>query len=571
MPGEIDLPRNIEVEKALLGSALIDSPTVVPAIIETDLSQNDFYSSYHRTILQHVLGLHSTRRPVELVSVCDSMRRAGDLEKAGGAEYLASLLDGVPRPTPRSVEHYCRTILTDSRKRQIIYLCDNIKAKAANGAEDLAELQDPATELSELVKPPSPAAIEEAPEALIHGCPQIPESAWHPLALLYREAVGGTTEAPDNYHLACFYTIVGAMLGRLVHYSMPEPVYANLFTVLVGTSGEPRKGTAMSRAFRLRQAVRPDCQVIRSIDSAEGLIDRIAEFQSENVKHYCPVVVKFTELRSLIDKASREGARNIMPKLCDLYDCEALERTLSASNKTKREGVEHSYGALLAGTSLAYMKGLKKEDIEGGLGSRLAFVPGVPKPRQAETPPPREPQWTNLIDRLRDVMEFWTTHESTAFEFSRDAWELWKPYYEEEIPRRIGDHPLMQVLGVRLHHHCVKHAMVNAALDCSRAFEPGHIISAAHFGNFLISSLYYVFSDFGISPWVEQEHKIIAAVKAAGAEGVRRRDLQRRFCGTGGMSTKHFQDMMKTLTAPESYLREVKRGSGLRQVWLVAN
>src|SRR5207249_1089488 len=195
-------------------------------------------------------------------------------------------------------------------------------------------------------------SIEEQRPDSFGDCPQVPEGAWHPLAKLYREAVGGTTEAPDNYHLACFYTIVGAMLCKLVSYEMPDPVYANFFTVLVGTSGEPRKGTAMSRAFYLQKEVCPNLQVIRSVDSAEGLIDYMAKYQAKDVDPYRPVILKFSELRSLLDKASREGGRNIIPKLCDIYDCEALERNLSSSNKVKHEGVDKSYGAVLAGTSL---------------------------------------------------------------------------------------------------------------------------------------------------------------------------------------------------------------------------
>jgi hypothetical protein len=129
--------------------------------------------------------------------------------------------------------------------------------------------------------------------------------------------------------------VVGAMLCKLISYDMPEPVYANLFTVLVGTSGEPRKGTAMSRGFRVCDDIRADLQVVRSVDSAEGLIDRMAEYQAESLKTYSRVILKFSELRSLLDKASREGARNIIPRLCDIYDCEALERNLSSSNKAK--------------------------------------------------------------------------------------------------------------------------------------------------------------------------------------------------------------------------------------------
>ena len=312
----------------------------------------------------------------------------------------------------------------------------------------------------------------------------------------------------------------------------------------------------MAKAVRLGREILPNLAVIKSVDSAEGLIGAFLKFQGPEVVGFNPVVIRFTELRSLLDKAAREGARNIMPRLCDVYDGEDLEK-----NTVEPIRVPNPYGAFLAGTSIAYMKGLKREDIEGGLGSRWQFIPGVPKPRKAKTPPAREPEYTDLVGELRGVLEFWREENSTAIGLSEEAWETWEPFYEE-LPERVREEPMIAALAARHHHHTLKTDLIYAALDRSFQIEARHLAPAILWQHFLLDSLYSIFSDFGIPTWVEEERRIVAAVRSAPNGVISRRTLQQRFWRLG---SEGFHRQMKYLAKPGSHLQEFRRG---RQIWV---
>ncbi len=68
----------------------------------------DFYKDAHRKILETVGRLVDRGVPVELLAVSEELRREGRLEDVGGAAYLSSLMDGVPRSS--NVEYYARII-----------------------------------------------------------------------------------------------------------------------------------------------------------------------------------------------------------------------------------------------------------------------------------------------------------------------------------------------------------------------------------------------------------------------------------------------------------------------------
>src|SRR5437660_10118 len=132
-----ELPHNLEVEKVLLASVLLDEKAL-EWIIEAQITQDDFYSAKHRLIFRHIRELSSLERPIDLITLTDSLDRSGDLDKAGGASYLSSLTDGVPVGTTLSVHEYCRIVRRDSRKRQVANIAWNLLAKARNGTDDLA-------------------------------------------------------------------------------------------------------------------------------------------------------------------------------------------------------------------------------------------------------------------------------------------------------------------------------------------------------------------------------------------------------------------------------------------------
>ncbi len=82
-------PHNIEAEQSILGALLIDSPAIVK--ISDRLAPTDFYREDHRIIFDHMLQLFEKRKPIDGLTLTDSLEAAKKLALVGGAAYVASL------------------------------------------------------------------------------------------------------------------------------------------------------------------------------------------------------------------------------------------------------------------------------------------------------------------------------------------------------------------------------------------------------------------------------------------------------------------------------------------------
>ena len=109
-------PQNIEAEEALIAAILIDNSTL-DDIIEI-LSAQDFYKPAHTIIFGAIIELFENNEPVDLVTLTNRLRSNGNLEKAGGASYLAGIMDSVPLAT--NARYYARIVHDKSTLRCLV-------------------------------------------------------------------------------------------------------------------------------------------------------------------------------------------------------------------------------------------------------------------------------------------------------------------------------------------------------------------------------------------------------------------------------------------------------------------
>ena len=91
---ERPLPQNLDAERSVLGAVLLDNHTLNTAIEK--LKPEDFFLEQHRRIFNQMVLLAEAQQAIDLVTLSDQLFRKGELEAAGGAPYLAQLVDGVP-------------------------------------------------------------------------------------------------------------------------------------------------------------------------------------------------------------------------------------------------------------------------------------------------------------------------------------------------------------------------------------------------------------------------------------------------------------------------------------------
>src|SRR5512137_1590486 len=87
-------PHNLEAEESVLGSVMLSADAANLAFER--LHAEDFYSPAHQVIFEAIGGLFDGNQPIDAITVADSLRRTGQLDRVGGVNYLTTLLDGVP-------------------------------------------------------------------------------------------------------------------------------------------------------------------------------------------------------------------------------------------------------------------------------------------------------------------------------------------------------------------------------------------------------------------------------------------------------------------------------------------
>ncbi len=129
-------PHSPEAERTVLGGILIN-PRNLNVVLST-LQPEDFYKDAHRKILGTIARLIDKGVQVELLAVSEELRREGALEEVGGAAYLSSLMDGVPRNL--NVEYYAKVIKEKALLRRLILSSAQIISASYEEKEDADEL-----------------------------------------------------------------------------------------------------------------------------------------------------------------------------------------------------------------------------------------------------------------------------------------------------------------------------------------------------------------------------------------------------------------------------------------------
>lgn len=107
---------NLEAERAVLGTVLATSGKALDTIAAV-LQADEFYREAHRDIYAAQMDLYEHGSAVDFITLQEALIKRGCLEAVGGAAYVASLADGVPRAT--NVEHYARIVRDKAALRNL--------------------------------------------------------------------------------------------------------------------------------------------------------------------------------------------------------------------------------------------------------------------------------------------------------------------------------------------------------------------------------------------------------------------------------------------------------------------
>lgn len=142
------LPSNVEVEKLVLGSILLNDATYVQAAAV--LRPDDFSIEKHQRIYTAMSSLYDQSERIDRITVANELNRRGWLQACDGLSYLVSLDDDLPPIF--NIDSYVRIVRQKSTLRRIIFSSQAMIDRCMKAEDDpdllLAEAEEDLLKLS---------------------------------------------------------------------------------------------------------------------------------------------------------------------------------------------------------------------------------------------------------------------------------------------------------------------------------------------------------------------------------------------------------------------------------------
>ena len=104
------------------------------------LSLEDFYREAHSHLFEGMTALYNSKEPIDLITLTQHLTRKNLLEKAGGMDYLVSLVDAVS--TSAGIVYHANIVRDLSIRRRLINQCSVISESCFQNWHETDELLD---------------------------------------------------------------------------------------------------------------------------------------------------------------------------------------------------------------------------------------------------------------------------------------------------------------------------------------------------------------------------------------------------------------------------------------------
>jgi len=134
-------PHSIEAEQSVLGGLLLDNAAWDR--IGDVLSVDDFYRDDHRRIFRHIAKLIEQGKPVDVVTVTESIESSEDKDRTGGLTYLGTLAQNTP--SAHNIRRYAEIVHERAIMRKLVAVGNEIADSALSPVgKDVGQLLDEA-------------------------------------------------------------------------------------------------------------------------------------------------------------------------------------------------------------------------------------------------------------------------------------------------------------------------------------------------------------------------------------------------------------------------------------------
>lgn len=133
-------PHSIQAEQSLIGTILLDSDSLIK--VADIVASDDFYDRRHGLIYETIVKLYEQRKPIDLVTLSESLQAQKKLDEVGGMTYLTELA-GAEATTAHAAE-YAKIVAGKATLRRLDIAGHTISGLAHDEARELDGLLDEA-------------------------------------------------------------------------------------------------------------------------------------------------------------------------------------------------------------------------------------------------------------------------------------------------------------------------------------------------------------------------------------------------------------------------------------------
>ncbi|MFZ5945000.1 MAG: replicative DNA helicase [Bacillota bacterium] len=133
-------PQNQEAEQAVLAAMMLERDAIYEAV--QILKDEDFYRDSHGILYRTIVQLAEKGDPVDLITITESLRKSGELDKVGGVGYIVEVANSIG--TSANIVHYAQMVKEKALLRTLIKISNNIVNRGYEGGEEPEMLLDDA-------------------------------------------------------------------------------------------------------------------------------------------------------------------------------------------------------------------------------------------------------------------------------------------------------------------------------------------------------------------------------------------------------------------------------------------
>ena len=129
-------PQAIELEQAVLGALMLERDAIID--VQEYVKAETFYLEEHRTIFKAIQALSFDMKAIDLYTVTEHLKSQKELQKVGGAAYLAELTQKVA--SAAHIEFHAKIIAQKYVQRELIRSATEIERRSYDDEVDVTEL-----------------------------------------------------------------------------------------------------------------------------------------------------------------------------------------------------------------------------------------------------------------------------------------------------------------------------------------------------------------------------------------------------------------------------------------------